>query len=211
MCCGLRTPPDFQASEVRVFVRAAPLTVTPALRDWPLTRRGADWCLKCAGALLPKGGAPFDREGPWLESFGRAVVARVEQQTGTSTRDRATVVADSGGVLAIELRRGQRGSRATVLLQAMLEDEIRPLATMIAALLYEAEAYGRVAVDLSLILPSHAVVHEQAREAIPRGLHVARELAIPADEDEVAALARAWHRELQREFGVVKFEREPEA
>ncbi len=87
-----------------MFVRAVPLTVTPALRDWPLTRAAAEECER-RDALLPAARAPFGREGPRLEPFGRAIAAQVVQETGIEGRDRATVIADSGGVVAVELVR----------------------------------------------------------------------------------------------------------
>ena len=76
----------------------------------------------------------------------------------------------------------------------------------IAKLLRQAEAYGRVAVDLWMLLPSDDNVHEQQIDKVPRELYVARELTVPADEDEVDGLALSWHRELQRAMGIVKYE-----
>lgn len=40
---------------------------------------------------------------------------------------------------------------------------------------------------------------------------MASELTIPAADGEAAALAAAWHRELQREVGILKFEGNPTA
>jgi hypothetical protein len=88
----------------------------------------------------------------------------------------------------------------------MLEEELKPLARAIATLLSQAEAYGRVAVDLWMLLPSKANVREQQIDSVPRELHVARELTVPAEEDEVGELALSWHRELQRAMGIVKYE-----
>lgn len=201
-------------TDLRFIIRAAPLTVTPALSEWPLTRRAADWCVQFAGVLVPPvvaiGGLAFRRDGPFLEPFGRAVAARVAQTQNAQTRDAALVAADSGGVLGIELRRGSVGGQRLILLEAMLDEEIRPLVTAIAALLYEAEAYGRAVVDLWIVQPPATWIHEQERDTAPRALHVSGELTIPADESEANALAVSWHRELQREVGIVKFEREPQ-
>jgi hypothetical protein len=209
----LRAPdagyPGEPLEEARMFVRAAPLTVTPALRDWPLTRAAAEECERRADALLPAARAPFGREGPRLEPFGRAIAAQVVQETGIEGRDRATVIADSGGVVAVELVRGGR-RYGSVLLQAMLDDEILPLATTLARLLKQAEAHGRVAVDLWLVLAPKTTVQEQRRDSLSRPLHAAGELSVPADDDDIEALARQWHRELQRTVGVVKYEDESE-
>lgn len=146
-----------------------------------------------------------------MEPYGRAIVARVVQETGIGTRDQVSVVADSAGVVGIEIRRGQRTGGGVILLQASYGDAILPLARTVASLLYDAEAYGRAAVDLWLMYPPNGYVQEQARKAVPRSLHTSSELTVPAGEDEVHTLAGAWHRELQREIGIVKYEREPDA
>ena len=92
-----------------------------------------------------------------------------------------------------------------MLLNALFEDELRPLARAIATLLQQAEAYGRAAVDMWMLMPDTAVIREQEIDARPE-LHVTRELTVPGDADEAEALALSWHRELQRAIGIVKFE-----
>jgi hypothetical protein len=204
---------DDTQTEIRFIARAAPLTVTPALTEWPLTRKAGDWCARFAESLLPpvglSGGFVYPREGPHLEPFGRAIAARLTQERGAGGKDAVVVVADSGGVVAVELRRGaESGDQPGVLLKAMLEDEIRPLVMTLAALLYEAEAFGRAIVDLWIVLPPKGLIHGQLRPA-SGALHASSELTIPADGSEAAALAVAWHRAFQRELGIVKYEREP--
>ena len=76
-----------------------------------------------------------------------------------------------------------------MLLQALLEDELKPMARAIAELLDQAEAYGRVAVDLWEVFPSTAHVREQQIADIPRQLQVTRELTVPAGDDDADALA----------------------
>ncbi|MDQ6805506.1 MAG: hypothetical protein M3065_11200 [Actinomycetota bacterium] len=185
--------------------------VTPTLSEWPLTRRAADSLVAMADALLPpvQPGMPFGRQGPAIAPFARGAVVTAAQQTGIDRPDSVALVADSGGVLGIAVARGVAGDHAVVLLQAMLEDELKPLARAIAKLLRQAEAYGRVAVDLWMLLPSGANVREQQIDTVPRELYVARELTVPADEDDVDALALSWHRELQRAMGIVKYEDDP--
>lgn len=210
-------PPDWRPPrvafaaevDVRYIVRAAPLTVTPALSEWPLTRRAADSLVAMADVLLPPvqpGRMAFGRQAPAIAPFARGAVVTAAQQTGIDRPDSATLVADSGGVLGVAVGRGVHGDHPVVLLQAMLEDELKPLARAIAKLLRQAEAYGRVAVDLWMLLPSDANVHEQQIDKVPRELYVARELTVPAGEDEVDGLALSWHRELQRAMGIVKYE-----
>lgn len=195
--------------DVRYIARAAPLTVTPALSEWPLTRRAADSLVAMADVLLPPtqpGRLPFARQAPAITPFARGAVVTAARQTGIDRPDSVTLVADSGGVLGVAVARGIHGKHPAVLLQAMLENELKPLTTAIAELLRQAEAYGRVAVDLWMLLPSSANIREQQIDSVPRGLHVARELTVPADMDEVDGLALSWHRELQRAIGIVKYE-----
>jgi Putative DNA-binding domain len=210
-------PPDWRPPgvvfadevDVRYIARAAPLTVTPAFSEWPLTRRAADSLIAMADVLLPPPQPrrmPFERHAPAIAPFARGAVVTAAQQTGIDRPDSVTLVADSGGVLGVAVARGVAGDRPVVLLQEMLEDELKPIARAIADLLRQAEAYGRVAVDLWMVLPSSAMVREQQIENVPRELYVARELTVPANEDDVDALALSWHRELQRAMGIVKYE-----
>ena len=210
-------PPDWRPPgvvfadevDVRYIARAAPLTVTPALSEWPLTRRAADSLVAMADVMLPPPQPrrmPFERQAAVITPFARGAVVTAAQQTGIDRPDSVTLVADSGGVLGVAVARGVAGDHPVVLLQAMLEDELKPIARAIAHLLRQAEAYGRVAVDLWMLLPSTASVHEQQIADVPRELYVGRELTVPAHEDDVEALALSWHRELQRAMGIVKYE-----
>ena len=195
---------------IEFIARAAPLTVTPALSEWALTRAAADTCQRVAGELLPQAalnGLMFARNEQLLP-YGRAIAAEVAQTGLSSSEDRVTVLADSNGVVAASLLRGRDGSDpAYLLIQAMLKDELVPLARCIAGVLHDAEAFGRAAVDLWLVSGQDEQISGQQRE-IRKEIHVARELVIPADEEEVLELAAQWHRELQREIGIVKYEGE---
>lgn len=210
-------PPDFRPpgvtfadeTDTRYVVRAAPMTVTPAFSDWPLTRAAAEAMLKCADDLLPSARMPFGRQAPWPEPFSRGMTIRATQETGIDRNDTITFVADSGGVIAAALSRGSHGDHPTVLLNAMLDDELIPLARAVTDLLKTGEAYGRAAIDLWLVLPPAASVADRQTTEFPRTSRVAREITIPAADDEVRALALSWHRELQRTAGVVKYEGEP--
>jgi hypothetical protein len=141
-----------------------------------------------------------------MTPFARGDVVTAAQQTGIGRLDSVTLVADSGGVLGIAVARGITGEHPVVMLQAMLEDELKPIARAIADLVRQAEAYGRIAVDLWMLLPSNVNVHEQQIDDVPRALHVGSELTVPANEDGVDGLALSWHRELQRAMGIVKHE-----
>lgn len=162
-----------------------------------------------ATTLLPPGRTPYGTDPPWVEPFGRGVVARGSQDTGIDRADTITAVADSGGVIGISVGRRPRGNPAAVLLHAVLEDELIPLASGLASALRASEAYGRVAIGLWVSLPRGGHFTDQAIASVPRHTRVSRELTVPAGDDEVRALAMSWHRELQRTVGVTKYEQEP--
>lgn len=202
---------DAPLPDIRIVARAAPLTITPTVRDWPLTRAAGNWVLERVDELVPSMGLPgmaYPRLGPVHESFGRAIGARVTQETGISGRDEAVVVVDCAGVVGAQIYRGaHRGDRPSILLQAMLDDELIPLAKFVAETLDAAEAYGRAVAELWLLLPPKGYVAGAHRDH-PREMRAVRELTIPADEEDVRELAEAWHREIQRAVGIVKYEGE---
>jgi hypothetical protein len=192
--------------ELRFIARGAPLTVTPALAQWPLSRDAAHWCEQLAAARLPASNGPWRTHGPFLRPFGQGISAWGNVQVDSQTKDYVSVVADAGGAVGIEVSRGSRaGESRAILLEALLHDEIFPALRAVAELLERAEAFGRAAVDFWIARPENASVEGQQREA-PRSLHVTGELVVPADDGEVMSLAKAWHRELQRESGIIKYE-----
>lgn len=197
---------------IEVLARAAPLTVTPAHSDWALTRVAAELCSAAAERLVPRflpGEFDYGRSGPDLRPQGRAISAVVFQEKGGGSQDRAIVLADSNGTVAASiLRGGQDGDPPFLLLDRMLDEELVPLAQTVTSLLRNAEAFGRAAVDLWIVFAHGGRLHGGHRHAGGH-IHVAREITIPADDDEVLDLAEQWHREVQREAGIVKFEGKP--
>lgn len=189
-------------SEVRFVARAAPLTVTPPLRDWPLTRRAADRAHELVDRLVPR--LPVSNRDPTRAPHGRAMVTSVERATVTGARQAATIVMDSAGVFGVEQRFGNdREGRTAPLTMETVGAVIVPLARTLATLLQESEAYGRAVTDLWLMLPPRSLP-----EGVAFGVHASSEITIPADEDEIMDMSAGWHRELQRNFGIVKYERE---
>ena len=208
----LQTPDTGKENEepgaVRWVARAAPLTVSAPVRDWPLTRRASEWCTQHVNGMLriPQ---PYGQERTRVEPYGRAITARVGREIGGDATDRALLVADSGGVFGAELARGiERGDRPSILLESILKEEIEPLAHTLAAMLAEAEAWGRAVVDLWCLFPGDERIFGPRRQPLDGRLHAAQELTIPAADAEVEAVAKAWHREFQRSMGVMKFEDE---
>jgi hypothetical protein len=220
--------PTAEPTEIVFSARAAPVTMNPAASDWVLTRAGADAVTASVETLLPGPPAPSHsnmlslggRQGPDLLPFGRAIAARIQQHWVLHGFRTATVIADSGGVFGAQFQQGPAARHKdekdepvehTVLLNAILDSELRPLARCLADLLKSAEVYGRALFDLAVALPPTTTVYEAGMgKPPPDPLFTSGQLTIPADDDEVYELAEYWHRELQRQLGVVKFEGEPE-
>jgi hypothetical protein len=181
---------------------AAPVTVTPGFAAWSLSRRGADWCRERVLSLLPGARAPFGRDEPWIEPYGRGVVARVRASGAGFADERTAAILDARGLVAFELRR----KAPTMALAGSLDEDVRPLARALADALVDAEAYGRAVVGLRFALATDGRLLGQVRDDCSPVVQVQREVTIPADEDEVEQLAQAWYRELQRSFGIEAFE-----
>jgi hypothetical protein len=120
------------------------------------------------------------------------------------------VVLDSAGVMATAIRRRPfGGDRPTVLVEAMLKEDLLPQAHALAELLEAAEAIGRAAADVWVLLSDDDIPTTIGSSQLAEGsLHVSREITIPASADEVEDLARSWHREIQRNMGIAKYEGE---
>ena len=99
-----------------------------------------------------------------------------------------------------------RGSPPTLLVNAMLEDELLPLASALVEILSTAEAIGRVVIDVWVLLSNETITTTGQGQMLEGAIHVSREITIPASEKDVRDLAESWHREIQRELGIVKFE-----
>jgi hypothetical protein len=84
-----------------------------------------------------------------------------------------------------------------------------PLITALVSSLHRAEAFGRTLADLWIIIGADGQIGGRQRNVSPQ-LHVSGELTIPASGSEIEALALTWHREIQREIGIVRYERETE-
>jgi hypothetical protein len=191
------------ANTVRVVARIAPLTVTPQLSDWPMSRLAAEECAGAASSLVV-GQGPGEKLKPVaIEPHGRGVVATAEISRGMLQRGSATVVADSAGVFGAVVTRASKHT-TTVILDTLVAEEIRPIIDRLAITLSFAEAYGTALCDLWLLVPGEVTVHRAPRRA-PL-IHVSGEMVVPADSEEVSALIARWQRELERTVGIGSFE-----
>jgi hypothetical protein len=212
--------------EIVFTARAAPVTMNPAASDWVLTRAGEHAVVESADRLLPGPPPPQPgslqigrREGPVVLPFGRAVSATVRQSGLFQEARTAVVVADSGGVFAAQLRTGPESApqqredvEHSFLVDAIFESDLRPLARCFADLLASGEVYGRALLNLTIAMPPATSIYQARRMTPPtEPLFSSGELTIPADQDEVDALAEYWDRELHRQLGVARYEGEPRA
>jgi len=195
------------ADEVIMDVRAAPLTVTPSLREWPFTRRAAEACSALIETVLPPGRTGADHlERPWVDPRADQTVVTGARNQGFGESTRVSILARPDGLLAIEKldRRGD-GRPPVVLIQTLLEGELQPLARTLVSLLEAAEAIGRSVVDFWLVLPARGEMAGGPARRLNR-LSATGEITVPATADEVDALAGRWFRQIQRSMGIVKYE-----
>jgi hypothetical protein len=195
--------------EVIIDVRAAPLTVTPSLAEWPFTRHAADACTVLIQNALPATRTgPEQIEHPWIDPSADRTVITGAHSRGFGESTRVSILARPAGLLAIEkLQRHGGDHPPVVLIQTLFEEELQPLARALVSLLEAAEAIGRSVADFWLILPAGGEVAGGRKHRL-NGLSATGEITVPATGDEIEALAGRWFRQIQRNMGIVKFERE---
>jgi hypothetical protein len=206
----MMTFPD--PANVRVLVRAAPLTVTPQLTEWPiLADGGAHACFVAAEALLPSSSGPAR-----VEPAARGAIARkASRKDGWIEQPwTVTTVADSGGVVGASLTWPAEAFDHVLETHQLRGELIRPTLNATVQMLSAAEAYGRVALDAFICLPGDIHVQDSPKPARPaesvHEIYVAGELTIPVGEDEVHALGLSWEREFARTFALERWEDDSE-
>jgi hypothetical protein len=190
---------------MRAVVRAAPLTVTPQLAEWPVTR-GAGVCLDAAEWLARKAGAPdgFTTE---IRPHGRAVAAFASQLSPRPIRaHQAVAVAACDGIFGVSISREVNNVMET---HQIRRDWIRPAIEGVYSILDAAEALGDAVVDLHLIHSREiTLVSEEARKhPLPNRVYCGGAvLTLPADEEDRVDLGRLWEREVGRTAGIALWE-----
>jgi hypothetical protein len=184
-----------------VYVRAGPLTVTPQFSEWALSRSAVDELQ--ARALELASALGIDNADPSVEPHGRGI--EVHWIGGSQIPVEAVLVVDSGGVVAARIRRGSEPDNRFSLGQ-LKPRFLKPLIDAVAGTLTTAEAYGRSTWD-TLIGPA---VDDQV-SGVPRqppavGVHASADLLIPAEAEELEALAAFWARHFARECGQDEWE-----
>lgn len=200
---GLPGPghPIFE-NHLRTVVRAAPLTVTPQLAEWPVSH-GPAACEKAA-KLLAEDLAAAQGFTTTIQPHGRAVAALAAPLMPPPTPlYQAVAVADCAGIFGVATSRSVVNVLKTDDLRCKY---IQPAIDAVARLLREAEAFGDAVLDLHLILGREVSLetfgHQLARQ-INCGSAI---LGTPADEDDRAELAERWEREVARTAGLEQWE-----
>jgi hypothetical protein len=121
------------------------------------------------------------------------------------------MAADSAGAVAATLT--DAATARVAQLHELRRSWFRPLLNVVSETLQACEAYGRTALDAWLSLPGNIHIEDEPeRQAQHPGMartrHVAGELTVPADDDEIAALGSRWERELARSFQIQRWEDE---
>lgn len=198
-----------------VVARATPLTVTPSLPEWTLTRAASETCAALADRLVPpvrlQGGLQRTRQGPTLIPFGRSMTAEVLQEQGSDETHVSRVLVDSAGVVVAGIQKTPSpGEEPWLPTKSLLDEQLVPLAEGLVAMLGTAEVFGRVLADVWILVGTDEVLTTERRGSVLRhaAIHVSRDFTIPAEADEIRGLADQWHREAQREAGIIRFEDE---
>lgn len=206
---------------LQVTVRVAPLTVAPSLAAWPTSASGAEWVENSADVLVPSTERRYPGAHPPLplQSYvsprprgrGHTALCTVEPLDKSASPGKWTPLfqsltcADSTGVLGAAVRKRFLGSGALVSIEEHLQPMIGLMTEQLTTALEAAEAYGRAAWRVNILLPVDASVEGQSVHPA-RFFFAAGELTTPSDEEARQTLVDAWLREYMREAGVPQWE-----
>lgn len=186
------------------IVRAAPLTVPTAFADRALSKAAVDKSVDATKRLWGGEGARPGRHRVDLDVFARGLCTE-GRHLGLPTM--VNVALDAGGIVAA--RSTQRRTGGTLYLPSLAEEELQRLLTVVADLLGELDAHGRSVVDLLARGTKNMQVQRTAGELASmeaETLHIGGELSIPAEEEDLTAVAERWAREFARAAGLPAWE-----
>ncbi len=186
------------------IVRAAPLTVPTAFADRALSKATVDHCVEATRRLWGGEGPLPGRHRVDLDVFGRGL--RTEGvHLGLPTM--VNVALDAGGLIAA--RSTQRRTGGTLYLPTLAQEELQRLLRAVADLLDELDAHGRSVVDLVARGTKNMQVQRTMGELASMeadALHIGGDLSVPAEEEELTAIAERWTREFARAAGLPAWE-----
>jgi hypothetical protein len=200
------TPHQMPENQMLSVVRAAPLTVTTQLSDWPVSG-GVGSCWWAAKRLGEKLGMDPNGE-PGTRPFGRAVVCRSASPPGAFHQVEAAAVADCVGVIGASARQPIPN---VVKSEVLRRDYIRPVVDAVADLLEAAEAFGDSILELNLICSRQLWLQPGAGRyedhPLPSRVHCGSALfGTPADEEDRRQIGLRWEREVGRTAGLAMWE-----
>lgn len=200
------TPHEMPPNQMLSIVRAAPLTVTAQLTDWPISG-GVRSCWVTARWLAERMGLDANSEVD-THPFGRGVACRVGSSPGAFGNFEAVTVADCVGVIGAAARRPVPNVVETDVLR---RDYIRPVVDAVADLLQAAEAFGDSILELNLVSSRQVCLMPGAGRwedhPLPSRLHCgSASFGIPADEEDRRQIGLRWEREVARTAGLPMWE-----
>jgi hypothetical protein len=200
------TPHQMPANQMLSVVRAAPLTVTAQLTDWPISK-GVRSCWATAKWLGERLGLDANSEVD-TRPFGRGVACRSGSPPGVFRNFEAVTVADCVGVIGASARQPVPNVVKT---DALRRDYIRPVVDAVADRLEAAEAFGDSILELNLISSRQVCLMPGAGRwedhPLPSRVHCGSTLfGVPADDDDRLEVGLRWEREIARTAGLPMWE-----
>jgi hypothetical protein len=191
-------------NHLRTVIRAAPLTVTPQLSEWPVSI-GHDACKKAAELLAEGIDAPQGFT-TLLQPYGRAVSAQAAPlEPPPHPIYQAVAVADCAGIFGVA---ASRPVPNVVQIDDLRQKYIQPAIDAVAILLTEAEAYGDAVLDLHLIHDRNEVSLKTFGYPLGSEVHCGSAVfGTPSDENDRLELAARWEREIGRTAGLSLWEK----
>jgi hypothetical protein len=200
------TPHEMPPNQMLSIIRAAPLTVTPQLTDWPISG-GVRSCWATARWLAGRIGLDADSDLD-TRPLGRGVACRAGSPPGAFGNLEAVTVADCVGVIGAAARQPVPNVVQTDVLR---RDYIRPVIDAVADLLQAAEAFGDSILELNLVSSRQVCLMPGAGgwedHPLPGRLHCgSASFGIPADEEDRRQIGMRWEREVARTAGLPMWE-----
>lgn len=197
---------EMKPDQMLSIVRAAPLTVTPQLTDWPVSAGvGACW----AAAHDLGGRLGLDPDGKVeTQPFGRGVACGLATPPGAFHFVQAVTVADCVGVIGAAARQPVPNALET---HDLRRQYIRPVVDAVADLLEAAEAFGDSVLELSLVSSRQVYLKPAAGRfedhPLPNRVHCGSALfGTPADDEDRRQIGLRWEREIGRTAGLPMWE-----
>lgn len=200
------SPNQMKANQMLSVVRAAPLTVTPQLTDWPISG-GVSPCWAAAKSLGERLGINPNSEVT-TRPFGRGVACASATPPGAIDFLEAVTVADCVGIVGAAIRQPVVNALKS---HDLRRQHILPVVDAVADLLEAAEAFGDSILELNLISSRQVFLMPGAGRfedhPLPSHVHCGSTLfSIPADDEDRRQIGLRWEREVARTAGIPMWE-----